>query len=150
VDFYIGAGEIGSLGKKWFAGKFGQSVGKAVAEVERGGVSSPPVFAPGRPREISLLSIDGYDLEIGAYDEEIELASSRFALSGFKDDPSFKHARCRYQPASCGGDGGKEFLALRFSEKDGHEGGRINDHELGSARESVLVITEDFVCGAFI
>ena len=100
------------------------------------------VLPPSRAGKISLLGVNGYDLHIGADNEEIELPACRVTLSGFQDHSSLKHGRSRYEAASRCGDCRQEFLTLRLTKKDGCEGGRINDHVgvLDSAREPVLVV----------
>ncbi len=108
------------------------------------------VFAPGGAGEIGLFGVYRRDLEIGADDEEVELAARCFALPGFEDDSSFEHARGGYQAGSRSGDGSEEFLALRLAEKDGRESGRVDDHIRRSTGKPVLVVAQDFVCGARI
>ena len=51
------------------------------------------VPAPCGAGKFCLFGIDRDDLEIGAHDEEIELASSSFALPALEEISSFKHAR---------------------------------------------------------
>jgi hypothetical protein len=107
-----------------------------------------PIFAPCRAREISLFGVYRYDLQIGTDDEEIEFAASSFALPGFKDKSSFEHARGRYQAASGCGDGGEEFLTLRFGEEDRCERRSVNDHICRLTGKPVFVVAKDLVWGA--
>ena len=65
------------------------------------------------------------------------------------DSPFATRARRKSVGLLRGSDGLRRNLA-RISEKYGDEGGRINDHDVGSARESVFVVSEDIVCATVI
>ena len=152
----IGETEICSLGEQRLAGGLGQGIGEAVTKIQRGGVAAFSVFAPGGAGEIGLFGVYGYDLEIGADDEEIELASSGFAATGFENDSSFEQSGDGDEAGFGRNDVGEKALTFRLAEKNGDEGRGINDHGqfclcpfFGPPRASVwkpvIVVAEDFV-----
>jgi hypothetical protein len=108
------------------------------------------VSAPRRTSDVSLFGVHGDNLQIRADDEEIELAAGGFALPGFHNDSSFEHSGGGDQTRSSARNRGEEFLTFRLGEKNGSEGGGIDNHlGLGGwlARETVLVVAQDFVWG---
>jgi hypothetical protein len=136
--------EVGALGEYWFAGRFGQGIYQAVAEIEGGGVVTFSVSAPRGTSEVGLFGVHGDDLQTRADDEEIELAAGGFPLPGFQNDSSFEHSAGGDQARSGSGNRGEKFLTFRLGEENGSEGGRVDNH-LGLAREAVLVVAHNFV-----
>src|ERR1700688_3844213 len=62
ANFDIGLGEI-TLSQQWLAAGLGESIGKAIPEIESRRVATFPVFAPGRARDLHLLGIDRDNLK---------------------------------------------------------------------------------------
>jgi len=150
VDRDICEIKIRAFSQQRLTGKLGERVGETVSEVQSRGVSTLSVLTPGRAGKVDLIGVYGYDLEIGSDHEEIKLAARGLAQSCFENDSSFEQAGSGDQAASGCSDGVEEFLTLRFREKDGCQGGRINDHIGGSTGKSVVVVTEDLVRSAGI
>ena len=53
----VGKPKIFSLGQELLPGELGQRVGKAISEVETGGVAAFAIFAPGGTRDFHLLGV---------------------------------------------------------------------------------------------
>jgi hypothetical protein len=63
--------EVVALEQDWFAGGLGKSIGKAISEIQIGGMTTLAVTAPGDASNLDLFGIDGNYFKSGVAHEEI-------------------------------------------------------------------------------
>ncbi len=105
-----------------FAGGFGEGVGKAVAEVEGGGMSSFAEVGIGLACNMGLFFGDGFDGDAGAAHQGVELAAAGVFGLSFNDDRGFNEVgRGDARDLGCDNGAGVGF-GVAFIEEDREQG----------------------------
>lgn len=89
----ISSGEVLPLEQQRLPAGQRQRVGKAIAVIQRGGMTSLAVSAPGATRGVHLFGIDRDDLRAELEQPNIELTSAGVAQPRFEHDGGFEHGR---------------------------------------------------------
>lgn len=100
----VGLREVVPLEKQRNAPALCEGIGKAVAEIQRGGMITFTKIEVGLARDIGMLVRDGLNANIGARDEGVEMSSGRAAHLAIDDDSRFKVVGGRHEAGRCARD----------------------------------------------
>lgn len=128
----VGSRKIVALEEERLVAKPGQSVGKAVAVIERSRMPPLAVSSPGTPSLVCMLGRNGHDLHLRFVQPEIELCSSCLAKSSLDYHRSFNKRRCGKQSHGIIGNMLPIHWSIRLTKEDRDDRGRIDHHQLGT------------------
>ena len=89
----VGLCKVLALEQQRLAASPRQRVRKAVAVIQRRGVTSLAIAPPGAPRRIGLFRIDGDDLSADLEQPKIKLTPARIPQPSLEHDRCFEHDR---------------------------------------------------------
>src|SRR2546422_3109948 len=124
----IGSPEILALGKQRLAGRFRQSVSKAVSKIQSRGMTAFPEFSPRKARNGKLLRINRNNLDFRPVQEQVEFSACRFAAARFHNDRRFQSVGSREQTSFRFAEQLEKLPSFRLAQEDRQQSRSINDH----------------------
>src|SRR5712664_998570 len=124
----VRSAELVAFEQKGFSARFGQRVGKTVAEIEAGGMAAFAVVGVALASQECLLFSDRLDGNARTTEKRVALAYSMVANPAFRNDGSLDKGCGGNSAVRRGGNGLNENLASGLAENDGGNGGCVQDH----------------------
>src|SRR6476661_6523039 len=128
--------EVVPFCEKRLARSFCQRISETVSEIEAGWMPALAVSAPSSASHFDLGGVDGNEFYAEPMNKEIQLTARHFAVTRFQHNSGFQCIWCGEEAGSVIANTFEETLPFRLCQKDGEQGGSIDDHQCGIPWES--------------
>ena len=134
--------EVLALEEQRLAGRLRQRIGKAVADVEPGGMAAAAVAAEGVDGDLGMPGRDADDIEAAIAQQQLEVRATPLPLATLDDEGKLDPGHRRDQPHRRRAQRSREALGVRLAQQDRHQRRAIDDHSAPQAR---FVVADDLV-----
>ncbi len=128
----VGAREIATLEEQWLTERLCKRIGETVAEIEGGGVPTLAEMPVGMAREVSLVTVDRREVDLGPGQQEIEIADGLRTVARVEDDRALDERSDGHRTRAVCGERLREGRLLRLREQDREHGRGVDHHQRGS------------------